>query len=118
MSASSNKNSGDIDKESWEARIEKLLEKCNQDNGAIMRCLTGDALNNIDGLVHKVGKIEENTQLMRKQLVEHAAKLSKHDDEIKEGKTQRKTLITILGLSSGGLGAMLSKFFSNGGGGN
>lgn len=101
--------------ESWEAKMERLLTKCDTDNQKIMRCLTGDPLNNIDGLVHVVKKVDDNTQQIRKQLDEHAVKLKTHETEIAEGKSQRKTLITILSLSSGGLGAMLSKFFGGGG---
>jgi len=102
----------------WEKRFEsicKLVESQANQQERILSCLEGDALAGKKGLVHLVDDLNNTQMLTRKQVEEHAAKIKIHDDEIAESKSQRKTLITVLSLGSGGVGAMLSKFFGNSG---
>jgi hypothetical protein len=100
----------------WEKRFEslcKLVEGQANQQERILSCLEGDALAGKKGLVHLVSDLNETQILTRKQVEEHAVKLKAHETEIAEGKSQRKTLITLLSLGSGGFAAAVTKFFGN-----
>lgn len=101
------------DANSWEAKMEKLLEKCNSDNEKIMQCLTGDALKGVDGLVHVVKRVEDNTQQLRKQVDLHAARLDGVEVEVGKVKTQRKVILGLLTAGGTGFGAAVAKLFGS-----
>jgi hypothetical protein len=93
--------------------VMRYLKQQGKQNERILDCLQGDALSGKKGLIHVVSDLNDTCQITRKQVEEHAVKLKAHETEIAEGKSQRKTLITLLSLGSGGFGAVVTKFFGN-----
>jgi hypothetical protein len=107
----------DVEKENakWRKRFEDL-EVCikNQadQTSTIHKCLVGDPLKGEDGLVQVVKNLALESKQARIQRSEFALRITEAEKDIAYTKTQRKTLLGLLTLMSGGLGAMVTKFFA------